>query len=335
MLNRMIIVHTSASHVDDVLAVAKRHEIENSEVYSLDGKNDEKVVHLLVQSEREQDVLDELQSVVSRYGNWRITILSVKAAIPRIEKPESEKKNGEWAGIGGESREELYDDVAQNAQLDKNFFLLAALSTVVCAIGLIEGNVAVVIGAMVIAPLLGPILAFALGVALGERRLMLRSTKTSAVGLALTLGLCTVIGLVYPIDTPSVELLALTEVGFGGIVLALASGAAAALSLSAGISTALVGVMVSVALLPPAATVGLMLGTGSAALALGAALLLATNVVCLNLSAQVIFLTKGVTPRIWWEKEKARRASIMNACVWLFLLLALIVLLYLRIPALP
>ena len=70
-------------------------------------------------------------------------------------------------------------------------------------------------------------------------------------------------------DLASEELLARTDVGFDGVVLALASGAAAVLSLTSGVASALVGVMVAVALLPPTATLGMMLATGQTELAAG------------------------------------------------------------------
>lgn len=128
--------------------------------------------------------------------------------------------------------------------------------------------------------------------------------------------------------------MARTRVGFDGLVLALAAGAAAALSLTTGVSSALVGVMVAVALLPPAAAIGLLLGAGHREQAIAAALLLAINIVCVNLSAQIVFVLRGVTPRTWFEKRAARRAVLINAGVWLLLLLALVVLLVLRRPQL-
>ena len=121
-----------------------------------------------------------------------------------------------------------------------------------------------------------------------------------------------------------------TDVGLDSLALALASGAAAALSLSTGLSSVLVGVMVAVALLPPAATFGLMLGHGEFQLALGALLLLAANVVCVNLATKVVFMIKGISPRTWFMKEKARQRMYIYIALWLFSLLVLSVIIYLR-----
>ncbi|MBL4893659.1 MAG: TIGR00341 family protein [Emcibacter sp.] len=195
------------------------------------------------------------------------------------------------------------------------------------SIGLIENNVAVVIGAMVIAPLLGPNLALALSTALGDLDLMGNALKTMAVGFLIALTLSFSLGLVWgtywPDELNGPELLSRTVVGFDSIALALVSGAAAVLSLASGLSSVLVGVMVAVALLPPGATIGIMLGAGRYELALGAALLLAVNIVCVNLSAKLVFLFKGVQPRTWFEKKKAKRAMIFYMVFWLLSLTVL------------
>jgi uncharacterized membrane protein len=83
------------------------------------------------------------------------------------------------------SREELYNSIADGAKLSRVFVMMVILSAIVAAIGLIKDNVAVVVGAMVIAPLLGPNVALALGTTLGDIPLTLRSLKTNVVGVAI------------------------------------------------------------------------------------------------------------------------------------------------------
>jgi uncharacterized membrane protein len=125
-------------------------------------------------------------------------------------------------------------------------------------------------------------------------------------------------------------LMARTDVGLGSVALALASGAAAVLSITTGLSSVLVGVMVAVALLPPTAALGLMLGAGQYHYATGAALLLAVNIVCVNLSAKVVFLAKGINPRTWVEKKKANRAMTIYIIIWVVTLLLLMGVIYVR-----
>ncbi|HWR90421.1 MAG TPA: DUF389 domain-containing protein [Dissulfurispiraceae bacterium] len=137
---------------------------------------------------------------------------------------------------------------------------------------------------------LGPNRALGFGTALGDVPLMRKSLVTNVTGIGVALALSIAIGMILPFDHRSSEIMSRTDVGLESVVLALASGAAAAMSLTTGLSSILVGVMVAVALLPPTVTVGLMLGQGRFTLAAGAALLLAVNLVCVNLSAKIVFM---------------------------------------------
>ncbi|MEK9629774.1 MAG: TIGR00341 family protein, partial [Nitrospinota bacterium] len=196
--------------------------------------------------------------------------------------------------------------------------------------GLLENNVAVVIGAMVIAPLLGPNIALALGAALGDMQLMWKAFKTGITGIGLALVLSIGLGMYHPMHLDSPELMARTDVGLDSMALALASGAAAVVSLTTGLSSVLVGVMVAVALLPPTATLGIMLGAGENQLAIGAALLLAMNIVCVNLAAKVVFLIRGIKPRSWLEKQKANQSMTTYLVIWILSLAILLVIIYFR-----
>lgn len=268
-----------------------------------------------------QRLLDALQMILSTSPNWRIIILPVEATLPAIEEERQDTEKARQKRLtGGLSREELGAQIGRGAELDRNFVLLVTLSAIVAAIGLMEDNIAVVIGAMVIAPLLGPNLALAFATAIGDAAMIRQTIVTNAAGVALTLVLSTGVGLIFPLDLNSGELMSRTQVDLDSIAVALASGAAAALSLTTGLSATLVGVMVAVALLPPATTIGIMLGWGQFGLASQAALLLAVNVVCVNLSAQVIFRAKGIRPRTWFDAERAKRSSRINLAIWTILL---------------
>jgi len=304
---------------ETVAEIAKKH---NAVDFRLAQKNEEgrQAMRILLQDEMVQSTLDALQAVVSSYPTSRIIVFPVEATLPLPEEIKAERKTTST------SREALYDSVSKDVKLNSNFIVLVILSTVVAAIGLIENNVAVVIGAMVIAPLLGPNIALGLGTALGDVDLMRKALITNLVGVSICVILSILIGLSWPFDINSPELMSRTNVGLDSLALALASGAAAALSLTTGLSSVLVGVMVAVALLPPAATFGLMLGHGQYQLAVGALLLLIANVVCLNLATKVVFWLKGISPRTWWQKEKAKRAMRVYILVWLTGLTILVIL---------
>lgn len=269
-----------------------------------------------------QKLLDALHACLRGHERWRMLILPVEGVIPVIDETKEETQKAELGkkARSAAPREELYADVSKGVQLDATYLLLVLLSTVVAAIGLLEDNVAVIIGAMVIAPLLSPNLALSLGVALGDLGLIGRALRTGATGLALALGVSLLAGLALPQVPAGRELLSRADVGYDSIALALASGAAAVLSLTTGLSSALVGVMVAVALLPPTAAAGLFLGMGKTYLAMGAFVLLAVNIVCVNIAAQLVLLAQGVTPRTWVERQGARRLHRLTLLVWVLLL---------------
>lgn len=291
------------------------------------GEDGMQSMRLVVPDDRLQGVLDALQNVLGAQPTARILVLDIEVSLP---KPEDDRTDRAEAESLTATREALYEEAERNARLDGNYLVLVALSTVVAAIGLIEANVAVIIGAMVIAPLLGPNLALSLGTALGDLPLVRRSAKALAAGVAVTVALSAALGAIWPFDESGAELASRTHAGLDAIGLALASGAAAALSLTTGLSSVLVGVMVAVALMPPAATLGLMLGHGNLELATGAALLLVVNIVSVNLAAKVVFFVKRIRPRTWHEKEKAARAMTVYVMGWIFTLAVLVFVMYAR-----
>jgi uncharacterized hydrophobic protein (TIGR00341 family) len=321
---KLVEVIADAALADAVTGVAQLPDVEDLHI-GPPGPDKRRTMRLVVADGSLQGILDKLQVVTGSQANARILVLPVEAALPHKAEAKNEKERS-----APTAREVLYSAVEKDVRLDLNYLVLVALSTVVAAIGLVENNVAVVIGAMVIAPLLGPNLALALGTALGDAALVRKAVATGAVGIALAIGLSIVLGALWPFTVMSAELLARTDVGLSSVALALAAGAAAVLSLTTGLPSVLVGVMVAVALLPPAAAVGLTIGHGRLDLAAGAALLLAVNVVCVNLASKLVFLLRGIRPRTWWEKEKARRANVTYLVIWALTLVALVLLIYAR-----
>jgi len=323
---KIIEVIAEAGHLDTVIGIAEQYAVAD---YWSGGQQDEmrRSVRLLVDDDKRQEVLDALQAALGGSEKAHIVVQPVEAVLPKTVSEEDEEQ--EKRGRVQVTREELYDHIEKNARLDLNFILLVCLSTVVVAIGLIEDNIAVVIGAMVIAPLLGPNIALALSTSLGDMPMMWQSLRTNLAGVTISLLLSVVIGSLWGGDPDSHELLLRTNVGLDSVGLALASGAAAVLSLTTGLPSVLVGVMVAVALLPPAATMGIMLGASKYSYATGAGLLLAVNIVCVNLAAKLAFLAKGIKPRTWIERQKARQSMAVYIVIWIASLALLLVLIYL------
>ena len=299
-------------------------------VWEQTSSDDLTTVKVLLQVEDTEAVLDELEKHYGASGGFRVVLLPVEATLPRPEPPEkppadTEPSEKDKPKIKGSrvSREELYSDLSETTNVSWVYLTFTVLSTIVAAIGLLQNDVPVIIGAMVIAPLLGPNVALALATTLGDVDLARRSVKANLIGVLIALGISILAGLLVRVDPSVPELLDRPKVGLGDIVLALAAGGAGALAFTTGVGASLIGVMVAVALLPPLVTTGLMLGSGHFDLAFGSFLLLGVNVICVNLSGVLTFLLQRVRPNTWWEADKARRATRRAIAIWTALLLLL------------
>lgn len=197
------------------------------------------------------------------------------------------------------STDELYDDIEESLHIKPNYLLTVVLSSVIAGLGMRSGQTAVVIGAMVIAPLLGPTMGLALAATVGNAKLGGRAAATLAVGSAFAILAGALVGLLVTIDPSVPELYNRTIVQPADIALALACGAAGVLALSRGASLSLVGVMIAVALVPPLAATGIFLGDGQPLVAGRALFLFTVNLVCVNVAGIAMFLLQGLPPKNW------------------------------------
>jgi len=317
---RLIEIYVEEGHTDTLTAIAEQQGAVDCFAGAV-SEGGRRTIRILVSPSSQQAVLDQIQTALSGSEGWRVLLLPVEAALP--EPPPSEERKILPTSKTA-TREELTADIRSGTRLDRAYVVLTALSTIVASIGLLSDNVAAIIGAMVIAPLLGPNLAFAFATAIGDRSLMGLAVRAMTVGLFISVLLSAILGMVWPYEFDSHELMSRTIVGYDGVALALAAGAAAVLSLTTGVSATLVGVMVAVALLPPAVTMGMFAGAGLWSPAIGAAMLLGVNVVCVNLAAQFVFVIKKLGPRTLTEQTDSKRLVIRNIVLWLALLATIV-----------
>jgi uncharacterized hydrophobic protein (TIGR00341 family) len=328
---------------DDVEGVSGLLEsVPTVQVWSYGSDDGSGLIRVLLDSAQTEAASDLL---VDRYGStegFRLTLLAVEATIPPVEQP-TEAQQGEGppgqAGSTGAgetasestkppvpriSREELYEDVAEACAVNRVYMAMVVLSTVVAAVGLIRGDVAVIIGAMVIAPLLGPNIGLALAVSLGDPTLGRQSLRAILVGVGIVSGISLILGAVLTIDPTAPELAARTGPEVSDVAVAMAAGAAGTLAFTSGVPAVVVGVMVAVALLPPLVAAGILFGAGEWSAASGALVLTLTNVTCVNLAAMAAFYWQEVSPRTYWEADRAKRALRRAAVGWAVLLALLI-----------
>jgi hypothetical protein len=160
------------------------------EHYEIEEKN-RKEIKLLLDAEMTEPVLDFIENRFGFQEGFRVIVTPVEAVIPRLEveeKPEIDEENQKSESEAKRIyREELYEDINSVSAGGRTFILLVILSAFVAAIGLLRANVAIIIGAMVIAPLLGPNMGMALAATLGDSALAKRSLKTNFTGIAVAL----------------------------------------------------------------------------------------------------------------------------------------------------
>jgi uncharacterized hydrophobic protein (TIGR00271 family) len=178
------------------------------------------------------------------------------------------------------------------------FWILLALSAVIASAGVVGDSTATVIGAMIVAPLMTPIMGTVLAIAVGERNNLVRSALMVLGGALVAVALGYVFGLLVPTDIvaeTSSQVAGRVNPRLVDLVAALATGLVGAFAqCRADVSDTLPGVAIAISLVPPLVVVGLTLEAGAATEALGALLLFTTNVAAILLAGSVVMVLFGV-----------------------------------------
>ena len=222
------------------------------------------------------------------------------------------------------SREELQAKAADLASGMRTYVLMTVISAVIATAGLLLNSPATVVGSMVIAPLIGPAMSAAIGTVVDDESMFRRGVRMQVIGVAVAIIAATSFAAALrslALVPPGLDPLELAEVAErlapNVLVLAVAIGAGVAgiVSLMTGVSATLVGVMIAVALIPPAAAVGIGIAFGIPRLVIGAGVIVAVNVLSINLSALVVLWYNGYRPQQWFREDEARAALIKRVTV--------------------
>lgn len=210
----------------------------------------------------------------------------------------------------GEVVDTLFFEAEQGRGRTVQFLVQMVLATVIATLGVLTDSTAVVIGAMVVAPLMLPLLAAGLSLGMGWPRRLVRSLALAALGIVLAVGVAFV--LVRALGM-GIDLQANSQVSsriaptVPDLLIAVASGAAGAFALSRrNLGTALPGVAIAIALVPPLAVLATCLEQGAWSAAAGAGLLFLTNIVCMVAAAGLTFVLTGVVPLSSLETNQER-----------------------------
>jgi len=191
----------------------------------------------------------------------------------------------------------LFGAAGQARSFWARYWLMLTLSGVIATAGLSSGSAAVVIGAMLLAPLMTPLLGFPAAVLLRMPRRVLRAALTIAASTVWVVAVSYLLTAILPATPLSAEVLARSHVDVRDLVVALAAGLAASWATTRpDVSAALPGVAIAVALVPPLAATGMVAQRGEWALAEGTLLLYLTNLVAIVAMTFAVYVVTGFTP---------------------------------------
>ncbi len=235
-------------------------------------------------------------------------------------------------------RREVYYEVDSNALGNMEYYVLIFLSCMIATLGLLNNSEAVIIGAMIVAPLMNPTMGIAMGIVRGDTLLLGRSLKTLAIGIVIAIAISCGVSFLIPNITDVTDLsqvMARTSPNILDIGIALAAGAAGAFAISRKkIASSLAGVAIAVSLMPPLAVTGiglcLLLKTLKSTFLIGnfgiyfkifsgSFILCFTNLVAINMSGIIVFTIFGFGA--YSDKQKEARFHFITS----ILLLALMV----------
>jgi len=204
---------------------------------------------------------------------------------------------------------ELFIQLRGVARPHSTFVTLMVLSAVVASLGLFLSSPAVIIGAMVLAPLMSPIISLAMALLRQDRHLLLQSLKTIGIGMCLAMITAALVTLFVPVDRITSEMAGRLQPNLLDMGVAIASGIAGAYAyVREDVAKSVSGVAIAVALVPPLCVSGIGMGWMDWEVFSGAMLLFLTNLVGISLTAALTFLVLGFAPL-----ERARKGLMLSA----------------------
>ncbi len=288
-----------------LIAAAKKHDM-----VFMGATNDSIMNQLVIGSmmERLAQALSQPVIIVRRYDSLRSRWLR------RLWR----QVNQNLPTLSSKARLDAYKQIRRGTRGTTDFYTLMLLSVVIATMGLLLNSGAVIIGAMLVAPLMTPILGLAMGIVLGDSRLLKIATQSILKGVLLAIGVSALIAWVAPLVLFTTEIQARTQPNLFDLTVALAAGAAGTYSISRpNLAGALPGVAIAAALVPPLSVIGISLATARWEAALGSMLLFGTNLIAISLAAVLMNLLFGFIP----PREKQKQREILRTGLLVILLL--------------
>ena len=271
-----------------------------------------------------EPVLERLREAGIDERTYTVIVAAETVISRRFEALEEEYEQESERGGDRISREELQAKADSLASGMGTYVLMTVISAVIATAGLLLDSPATVVGSMVIAPLIGPAMSAAIGTVVDDEDMFRRGVRMQVLGVAVAVAAATLFAFALrtlALVPPGLDPLELAEVSERlapnvlVLVVAIGAGIAGIVSLMTGVSATLVGVMIAVALIPPAAAVGIGIAFRIPRLVLGAGVILAVNVLSINLAALVVLWYEGYRPQRWFREDDARAAFVKRVAV--------------------
>ena len=225
--------------------------------------------------------------------------------------------------VGTVNQAEVIDERREDSDLSARYLFMLAMSAAIAILGLLLSSPAVVIGAMLLSPLMGPIIGLGFALATGDFHWIRQASRSLAIGTVLSIVLCAVIVMLSPLQTVTPEIAARTRPNLFDLGVALFSALAGAYAMIRGREGTVVGVAIATALMPPLAVIGFGLATLNSTVFWGASLLFVTNLMTIALTAALMARLYGFSTRLSEKQTNLQTALIVIAFVALAIPLGL------------
>ena len=305
---RLLQVAAPTGKRDTVLDALDEEGVDYVVTDETSGRDVTAVVYAPLPTPAVEPVLERLQEAGIDDSSFTV-VLDASTVVSR-QFDELEERYAEDRDEDRIARQELYSRASDLAPTTRTYVVMTVISAIIATAGLLLDSPAVVVGSMVIAPLIGPAMAASVGTVIDDQEMFTRGVKLQVVGMLIAVVSAATFA-------AFVRYLHLVPPGLDivSIPVALGAGVAGALSLSSGVSAAIVGVMIAVALIPPAATVGIGLAWGLPMVSLGSGILALVNGFSINLAALLVLWYNGYRPEHWFRQDEARASTLKRIAV--------------------
>ena len=292
-------VNTPSENSGKVKEILEKY---SSDVFKIEGERNEEentVFYATVGSEDIDEIVKQLKSIKEiELGELIIRVFKEDSLIEK-----GQKTRGSSSML---SQEEVYSKAQGSGSFNRAQWALTGLSAAIAGYGLMLDNIAVVIGAMMLAPLLSPMISAAISLTVGDRSLLKQSFFNTALAVPLAITIAALSTLPFPIElNPTMNLI--VSAGAENMVLSLMVGAAAALAFVTGMRDQIAGVAVAIAVVPPLAASGIGLRMMNLSFTVNAVSIALVNILAVLLSGSLSLKLLGFGPSTYYKKKSAEK----------------------------